>query len=409
MSDISFIHAADLHLDSPFKGLSHLPEAIFQKVKDSTFEALDLLVKRAIDKQVDFLLLVGDLFDNEKQSLKAQVRLRNAFEELKRHDISVYLSYGNHDFTRGNSHPVTYPDNVFIFPDERVTHFIYQKNGVGKTAIYGFSYENRSVTEKKADEYEIISGDIPYHIAMLHGSLYSNTEHDVYAPFRLSDLTDKSFDYWALGHIHQREVIKKDPPVVYPGNIQGRTSKEVGKKGCYHVELSHHGVSMTFLPLQSLEFNKRTVDISECDELHQLESVVLRTVTDNGVNAGPELLQLIISGVPSKLEEWESSLDEVIQLVNETVMHHRDWKYIYRYSIEQALTENYEGLAEGEHFVGELLRHADSVSIQPYLTELYQHKRAKKYLETISLEEENQMKQKAKRLLVHELLNGGGE
>src|SRR5699024_6754102 len=319
MSDISFIDAADLHLDSPFKGLSHLPETIFQKMKESTFEALNLLVEKAIDKQVDFVLLVGDLFDNEKQSLKAQVKLRNACEELKRHDISVYLSYGNHDFTRGNSHPVTYPDNVFIFPDEHVTHFTYQKNGAAKAAIYGFSYENRSVTTKKADEYEIASKDIPFHIAMLHGSLYSNTDHDVYAPFRLSDLTDKDFDYWALGHIHQREVVKEDPPVVYPGNIQGRTSKEAGEKGCYHVELSARDASMTFLPLQSLEFNHRTADVSGCGELHQLESAILKTVTDSTVSAGPELLQLNLSGNQAKLEEWETSLDDVIQLVNETV------------------------------------------------------------------------------------------
>src|SRR5690625_3427526 len=94
---ISFIHAADLHLDSPFKGLTDLPEEIFTKVKESTFEALENLVQTAIDRKVDFILLVGDLFDHERQSLKAQVRLRRAFEDLMEHEINVYLSYGNHD------------------------------------------------------------------------------------------------------------------------------------------------------------------------------------------------------------------------------------------------------------------------------------------------------------------------
>src|SRR5699024_7263767 len=99
---ISFIHAADLHLDSPFKGLSHLPENIFDAVRQSTFQSFQQLIEIAITKQVDFIVLVGDLFDYERQSLKAQIRLRTAFEELEKHQIQVYLSYGNHDFIHGN-------------------------------------------------------------------------------------------------------------------------------------------------------------------------------------------------------------------------------------------------------------------------------------------------------------------
>src|SRR5690606_23698300 len=96
--NITFIHAADLHLDSPFKGLTNLPGHLFQEIKDSTFQALTHLVEAAIEYEVDFVLITGDLFDNEKQSLKAQIHLRKAFERLQKHRISVYISYGNHDF-----------------------------------------------------------------------------------------------------------------------------------------------------------------------------------------------------------------------------------------------------------------------------------------------------------------------
>src|SRR5699024_9663594 len=105
--EIIFIHAADLHLDSPFKGMSSVPESIFSEIRQSTFAAFDHLIEEAIERQVDFVLLVGDLFDNEKQSLKAQVHLRDAFKKLHRHGINVYLSYGNHDFIKGNRHPMT--------------------------------------------------------------------------------------------------------------------------------------------------------------------------------------------------------------------------------------------------------------------------------------------------------------
>lgn len=143
VNEISFIHAADLHLDSPFKGLAQTPESIFKDIRNSTFRALAHLVETAIERNVDFVLLVGDLFDNDVQSLKSQVRLRDAFEKLNDHDISVYISYGNHDYRKGNIHSVTYPENVHIFQNETVTHFTYYKNGERAANIYGFSYESR--------------------------------------------------------------------------------------------------------------------------------------------------------------------------------------------------------------------------------------------------------------------------
>src|SRR5699024_1074727 len=115
----------------------------------------------AIDKKVDFVVLVGDLFDNEKQSLKAQIRLRNAFKQLNSHHINVYLSYGNHDYLRGNIYPVTYPSNVFIFSTEKVSTFVYERDGKPLATIYGFSYENRAVNTNKAIEYKVTDENIP--------------------------------------------------------------------------------------------------------------------------------------------------------------------------------------------------------------------------------------------------------
>src|SRR5690625_446737 len=126
---ISFIHAADLHLDSPFKGLTRLPDVVFETIRQSTFHAFDRLIQTAINKNVDFVLLVGDLFDNERQGSKAQVHLRKSFERLEQYGINVYLSYGNHDYVNGNKHRISYPKNVHIFPNEMVSSFIYKKNG----------------------------------------------------------------------------------------------------------------------------------------------------------------------------------------------------------------------------------------------------------------------------------------
>ncbi|OZU87913.1 DNA repair exonuclease [Virgibacillus indicus] len=401
---ISFIHAADLHLDSPFKGLANLPEHIFERLYNSTFTALNRLVDAAIAKEVDFVLIAGDLFDNEKQSLKAQIRLRRAFEELKRHEINVYLSYGNHDFINGNIHPVTYPDNVFIFSDENVSQFIYEKEGRELAVIYGFSYENRAVLTNKALEYTITEPQIPFHIATLHGSIRSNTEHDVYAPFQLSDLTRKNFDYWALGHIHQREILKEDPPIVYPGNIQGRNRKETGEKGCYHVVLSETSSELSFIPLQEIEFQKITIDVSSCNEIHQIESK-LQAEIKNRQFQGCQLIQLILHSDQIKLKRWEqdNDLEEIIELVNESFIHHENWCFIYSVKVKIKAAAVDSKIYEGEHFIGELIRHFEETSIQPHMDELYQQKQVRKYIDPVT-EEEEEIKQDARQLLLNELL-----
>ncbi|WP_047982513.1 metallophosphoesterase family protein [Ornithinibacillus contaminans] len=401
---ISFIHAADLHLDSPFNGLSNLNETVFQEVRQSTFVALDNLVAAAIDKKVDFVLLVGDLFDNERQSLKAQIKLRNAFQALERHHIDVYVSYGNHDFIKGNSYPIVYPENVHVFPDEQVRSFTYQKNSQALAAIYGFSYENRAVTNKKTAEYHIVDSTIPFHIAMLHGSIESNTEHDTYAPFQLGELTRKHFDYWALGHIHKRQVLAENPYVIYPGNIQGRNRKETGEKGCYLVEISASNQQVEFIPLQAIQYNHVTIDVTNCDSIHSLEPLIKNKLTELDTVV-PQLIDLALQSNDRNLINWKNDnlVEDIIEIVNESLLFQQNWLYIYRVTIldNTAIEPN---RLKGEHFIGELSNRLEEVSINDYLSELFQHKEARKYMDALAEDEEEQVKEEAFQLLIHQLL-----
>ena len=411
MEQISFIHVADLHLDSPFQGLSHIPEHIFREVRESTFVALDRLVRNAIHLQVDFVLIVGDLFDNERQSLKAQIRLRKAFEELEKHHINVYLSYGNHDHINGNIHSVTYPDNVYIFPSEQVSTFTYQKNGIPMVELHGFSYENRAVLTNKTAEYQANQQNALFHIALLHGSLQSNTEHDTYAPFQLSELVHSDFDYWALGHIHQRSILKEDPPIVYSGNTQGRHRKETGEKGCYHVVLSEVSTDLTFIPLQALQFTNRTIDVSTCTEVNQLENLIYNQIQHQYQQTTPQLIDLTLVSHQQNLYEWKNNgyLAEMIEIVNDTFVDQTNWNYIFRYAIKVERTSDDQMLAEGSHFIGELSRQFTEQSMESHLSELYQHRQGRKYLETLSEAEKVAVKDEAQQLLIHELLAKGGE
>ncbi|MDY0396003.1 exonuclease SbcCD subunit D [Virgibacillus halophilus] len=396
--EVSFIHAADLHLDSPFKGLIDIPENILQEIRESTFKALDQLVEQAIRLRVDFVLLAGDLFDNERQSLKAQLRLRHAFERLKTYDIPIYLSYGNHDYLQGNIHPVSYPDNVYIFPDGQIRHFVYEKNGKKLTAIYGFSYEQRAVTENMAKRFHTMrdDGQIPYHIAMLHGSLGHSTEHDTYAPFQITDMTEKSFDYWALGHIHQREIVREQHPViVYPGNTQGRSIKESGQRGCYHVMMRNQKTTLSFLPLASVEFHTLEITVNHSNEIHELERLILERIQQIKSTTVAQLVKLKL--IAERFDFYE----ELIEIVNEQIMHDTCWQYIYRFELQ---TLDKGAMVKGQSFVGELAEHFSEVSIQPYIQELFSHKIARKYLPAVTFEEEKSWKEEAQALLLQELL-----
>ncbi|MFZ3577321.1 metallophosphoesterase family protein [Virgibacillus sp. DJP39] len=406
---ISFIHAADLHLDSPFQGLSTMPENIFKEIQSSTFVALNNLVNNAINKKVDFVLLVGDLFDNERQSLKAQIKLKRAFEELQRHNISVYISYGNHDFINGNVYPVTYPENVHIFNEEKVNHVPFKRSDKTIANIYGFSYENRSVTQNKTTEFERSDVEVPFHIAMLHGSSSSNTDHDTYAPFQLNDLISKDFDYWALGHIHQRDVLKRTPFIVYPGNIQGRNRKESRDRGCYHVVLNKSQPSLTFIPLHAIQFNTISVDVSGSSKPHVLEEVIQQKIQEQNYDV-PQLLSVELTGSNQSLNVWDKDglIEETIELLNESMITNSRWVYIFRYKVKVDQDFNENELMRGDHFIGELLRHSQDSPIHKYTEELLRHKQARKYLNPISETDEDMVRQKAKQFLLNELLNGEG-
>ena len=395
---ISFIHAADLHLDSPFKGLTDIPEAIFQDVRESTFSALDQLVQTAVLKQVDFILLVGDLFDNDKQSLKAQVQLRKAFQTLEKHHIDVYLSYGNHDYLLGNPYRLTFPENVHIFSGEEVSHYVYKKNGIDIAAIYGFSYHQRAVQMNKTAEYQIENHDIPFHIATLHGALHGNQEHDPYAPFTLQQLQAKPFDYWALGHVHERAELATNPPIIYSGNTQGRHRHESDEKGCYYVKMTPTDTFYDFIPLQTIQFVQHRLDVSNCITMDDIEHLLLSLMKKTEIK---QLIHLTLYSKEGNLHAFleDGLIPQIIDIVNETMIEKDNWQFIYTYRIE---TEDKGMIAVDETFVHALEHALGNIQTDKVIADLFQHPTARKYLHE---QNEEEIKEAAKRLLLHDLLH----
>lgn len=247
---MKFIHTADLHLDSPFQGLQNdsLPEQLWQRIRQSTFQSFERIVNEAINQQVDFVLLVGDLFDRNEQSVAATAFLTEQLNRLRDHQIDAFISFGNHDYATIDSPHLGYPDNTHIFSNQVETKRITLTDGT-VVAISGFSFPNQWVKQPMIQDYPEAVANADWHIGMLHGSLDSLKSSEAnYAPFTLQALKSKRYDYWALGHIHKRQSLDDQGVINYSGNIQGRQINESGEKGYLLIQSNGHQLRTTFEP-----------------------------------------------------------------------------------------------------------------------------------------------------------------
>ncbi|EHC6545725.1 DNA repair exonuclease, partial [Listeria monocytogenes] len=188
MKEIQFLHMADLHLDSPFIGLSTLPQPLFSAIQESTFQSLERITTVAIKEAVDFVLIAGDIYDSEDQSVRAQARFAKEMKRLEAANIPVFMIHGNHDFIEKHKEKLALPSNVHVFSEQ--VEVMSHKTATGVSVnIYGFSYNERHIRSSRVGEYKI-QGDADFHIALLHGSeVSSSEEHDVYAPFRVQEIS----------------------------------------------------------------------------------------------------------------------------------------------------------------------------------------------------------------------------
>src|SRR5215471_10073160 len=240
MESLRFVHAADLHLDSPFRGLANTSTKLRDELQAATLGAFARIVDHTIESKADFLLLAGDLYDSKDRSLRALVAFRRQMERLAERDISVYIVHGNHDPLNGWGSEFQLPPNVTTFSGRMDTEpFI--RRGREVASITGVSYTRERVMENLAASFKV-AGDSPYSVAVLHTNVGGQTGHADYAPTTVEELSAAGFDYWALGHVHTRSVLATDPAmIVYPGNIQGRHAREGGPRGCYQVDVDTQG------------------------------------------------------------------------------------------------------------------------------------------------------------------------
>ena len=239
-----FLHAGDLHLDSPFEGVSaEAPSELLRLLRWATTEAWRNVVRRAIAERVDFVVIAGDVFEGRSPSLLGQTRFRDGLAELAEAGIPGFVVHGNHDPLDGHSWApsLRFPDTVHRFGTERVESVPVLRGGREIARVYGRSYDRPAVTSNLAAGFHR-EADVPFAIGLLHANVGDQPGHGNYAPCSVDDLRRSGMDYWALGHIHKPGVLlQSDPLSVYCGIPQGRDPGETGPRGSWLVEVSAAG------------------------------------------------------------------------------------------------------------------------------------------------------------------------
>ena len=228
-----FLHAADLHLGSPFLGLAQKDEDVAARFAKASRSAFEDLVTKALEEGVSFVVIAGDVFDGEWKDASIALFLNRQLARLSNRGIPTFLLRGNHDAESLVAKSLTWSDNVFEFSTRRPeTHRIKDL----RVALHGRGFPHREVVENYAVDYpEPLAGW--FNIGVLHTAC-GRAGHENYAPCTVADLAARGYDYWALGHVHAFEIVSRDPWIVYPGNLQGRSIRECGERGAVLVEVA---------------------------------------------------------------------------------------------------------------------------------------------------------------------------
>lgn len=258
-----FLHAADIHLDSPLKGLERYEGAPVDEIRGATRLALQNLVSLAIDEEVDFVLIAGDVYDGDWRDHRTGLFFAAEMARLREVEIPVFLISGNHDAANKMTRTLRLPDNVVRLSSRTPETHTLEECGV---SLHGQGFATAACPENLAQTYpRAVRGN--FNVGLLHTSAAGSAAHSVYAECSYDDLRGKQYDYWALGHIHQRGPVWGDPRIHFSGNLQGRHIRESGPKGCLLVTVDDRGqADVRFEPLDVLRWEQCALDATGAED-----------------------------------------------------------------------------------------------------------------------------------------------
>ncbi|MCB2183603.1 MAG: DNA repair exonuclease [Desulfobulbaceae bacterium] len=262
-----FLHAADVHLDSPLRGLENYEGAPVDEIRGATRRAFENLVSLALEEEVAFVLLAGDLFDGDWKDYNTGLYFVKCMTRLRKAGIPVFMVLGNHDAANQMTKTLRFPENVTLF-SSRTPETVFLENY--NVSIHGISYLSRVVSKNLASDFPPRDPH-SFNIGVLHTCLNGREGHEFYAPCSVDDLVSKGYDYWALGHVHLEEQVCKDPWIVFPGCLQGRHIRESGPKSAALVSVDNGEIcAVQQRHVDVLRWRLCRLDLARCQTIDEV-------------------------------------------------------------------------------------------------------------------------------------------
>jgi DNA repair exonuclease SbcCD nuclease subunit len=359
-----FVHAADLHVDSPLLGLRRYDGAPIGILGSATRRAFENLIDLCLEVEAAFLLIAGDLFDGDWRDMNTGLF---AAQQLRRlGDTPVFLIRGNHDARSQISRELRFPDNVREFSSDAPETVLVPDLGV---AIHGQSFAQREVTENLAAGYPP-AREGHLNIGLLHTSLTGSPDHDTYAPARVDDLLARGYDYWALGHIHQHQLVRERPWIVFAGNTQARHLRERGRKGCMVIEVGGGEIlEARFEPLDVARWYSVALQLGRADTADDLYRRVRSEIDlcHDDADGRVAAIRVIVTGSCAAHASLASAKDrsEADAEIRNIAADVSDHVWIERVSLATRPPVEVEPLREGQDLLGDLLRLAGATRENP--------------------------------------------
>jgi len=292
-----FVHAADLHLDSPLRGVP-AQGSLRATFEGATFAALSHIVDLCLSQKADFLVLAGDLFEFRDRSVRARLALRRELCRLHEAEIPSFIVHGNHDPLSTDNGMLKLPPSVKVF-GARWEEMEVRRAGSSALLcrVQGVSYPEERVGENLSRMFHRSGPE--FTVGLLHANLEGRREHPNYAPCTLADLSQRGLDYWALGHVHTRAEHALDCGgiAVYPGNPQGRHAGETGERGCVVVDVADGRSVRRFVPVESVRWHRLELDVSTLESLEALLSAMEEKVYQScGEGPDAHAVRLVLMG-----------------------------------------------------------------------------------------------------------------
>ena len=362
MTILRFVHAADLHLDSPFRGIrNEAPSHVADALSNATFDAYRNIIDLCLREQVAALLVAGDIYDGADRSLRAQLHFVHGLAQLEKAGIRSFICHGNHDPLDGWEARLDLPagcvrfgpkvDGFPVFPDEPE-----------RATVHGVSYPTREVRENLTPLFAEAGSGQGFNIGLLHANVGGNPDHDSYAPCSVSDLAETGLDYWAMGHVHTRQTLReRNPTIVYPGNPQGRHPNEPGARGVYLVEVDDHGAThLDFRPMDMVRWETLSLDIGPLDTEQALIDAVngLAEEALAGSQGRSVVARLELAGRGHLHRDLRNgdSVEAIREQLNNQYDGRGAWLWCEGVRLATAAPVDREAVLQREDFVGDLVR-----------------------------------------------------